>query len=165
MADSEETEATPLLQAASSANSSRASGDRQDEGSSHQANLAKYTFYVALIVLFLINAGTVIAVPPTTSVLQDVICERYYARRMGTLLASVSERDCKAEPIQTSLTMAKGLVSLLLLLPGVALGVPYATLAERWGMKMVLLLSISGIFLGELWFDLVCMFNLCKPTP
>ncbi|KAJ5175001.1 uncharacterized protein N7482_000878 [Penicillium canariense] len=112
MADPEETEATPLLQAASSANSSQASGDRQGEGSGHEANLAKYTFYVALIVLFLINAGTAIAVPPTTSVLQDVICERYYARQTGTLLASVSERDCKAEPIQTSLAMVKGLAGM-----------------------------------------------------
>lgn len=165
MAYSEESEATPLLQAASSTNSSRASGDRQGESSGHHAYHTRCTFYVALIVLFLVNAGTAIAVPPTTSVLQDIICQKYYARQTGTLLASVHERDCKAEPIQTVLTMVKGLVGLLLLLPGVALGVPYATLAERWGVKRVLLLSISGIFLGELWFDLVCMSNLRKYTP
>ncbi|KAL4786967.1 major facilitator superfamily domain-containing protein [Aspergillus varians] len=60
--------------------------------------------------------------------------------------------------------MVKGFVGLLMLLPSLVLGVPYATLAEHWGIKRVLLLSIAGIFLGELWYDLVCWYGRSLPV-
>ncbi|CAI7616521.1 unnamed protein product [Penicillium crustosum] len=116
----------------------------------HPKNTNNVSFYTAITIFFLANAGLGAAVPSTTSILQDIICASHYAtqpQRVGI--------DCQAGPIQAKLTMVKGLASLLLLLPGVVLGIPYGTLAEHWGPKKVLVLSITGILFGELWFDLV----------
>ncbi|KAL4985081.1 hypothetical protein BDW68DRAFT_189949 [Aspergillus falconensis] len=115
----------------------------------------KHVFYVCLITLFIINGGAAMSVPPTTSILQDLLCERHYAQQ-GLALTEINELDCRIEPVQSSLSMLRGVVGLLMLLPGLVLAVPYAALAERWGVKRVLLLSVAGIVLGEVWFDLVC---------
>ena len=71
--------------------------------------------------------------------------------------------------------MLKGIVSLLLLLPGefrrgigsecciadrrlagIVLVVPYSLLANKYGVKRIIILSIFGVLLGEIWYDLVC---------
>ncbi|RDW93045.1 MFS transporter [Aspergillus mulundensis] len=115
----------------------------------------KHVFYTCLLTLFVINSGASMSIPPTTSILQDLLCERHYAAEShGTL--SVADLDCKIEPVQSSLSMLRGMLGLMTLLPGLFLGVPYAALAERWGVKRVLLLCVTGIVLGETWTDLVC---------
>ncbi|KAL6233931.1 hypothetical protein BDW75DRAFT_231562 [Aspergillus navahoensis] len=114
----------------------------------------KHVFYVCLIILSIINGGASMAVPPATSVLQDLLCERHYAQQ-GLTLTEINELDCKIEPVQSSLSILRGILGLLMLLPGLVLGVPYAALAERWGVKRVLLLSLVGIVLREVLFDLV----------
>ncbi|KAL4977122.1 hypothetical protein BDW66DRAFT_166044 [Aspergillus desertorum] len=118
----------------------------------------KHVFYVCLITIFIIDGGTSMSVPPTTSILQDLLCERHYAQQ-GLILAETNQPDCKIEPVQSSLSMLRGIVGVLTLLPGLLLGVPYAALAERWGAKRVLLLAVVGIVLCEVWFDLVCWFG------
>ncbi|KAL4815394.1 major facilitator superfamily domain-containing protein [Aspergillus spinulosporus] len=122
----------------------------------------RFVFYVCLIILFIINGGISVSVPPTTSILQDLLCERHYAQR-GLTLAGTDELDCKIEPVQSSLSMLRGVVGLLMLLPGLLLGVAYAALAERWGVKRVLLLSATGIIVSEVWFNLVCWFGRVLP--
>ncbi|KAL4738501.1 major facilitator superfamily domain-containing protein [Aspergillus similis] len=122
----------------------------------------RFVFYVCLITLFIINGGASVSVPPTTSILQDLLCKRHYAQR-GLTLAGTDGLDCKIEPVQSSLSMLRGVVGLLTLLPGLILGVPYAALAESWGVKRVLLLSVAGIVLCEVWFNLFCWFGRDLP--
>ncbi|KAJ5199435.1 hypothetical protein N7491_000007 [Penicillium cf. griseofulvum] len=125
----------------------------------HPENTNNVSFYSALAIFFLANAGLGAAVPPTTSILQDIICASHYATQPQGV-----EIDCQAGPIQAKLTMVKGLASLLLLLPGVVLGIPYGTLAKHWGPKKVLVLSITGILFAELWFGLVCWYGQTWPV-
>lgn len=80
----------------------------------HPENTNNVSFYSAVVIFFLANAGLGAAVPPTTSILQDIICASHYATQPQGV-----EIDCQAGPIQAKLTMIKGLASLLLLLPGI----------------------------------------------
>src|SRR4051794_36061423 len=79
---------------------------------------SKPTFYFTLILIFLMQAGLTATVPPTISILQELICVRYYTKQNSLAQGSLStaQRDCKAEPIQAELTMLKGIATLLLLL-------------------------------------------------
>jgi MFS family permease len=147
-------ETTPLLPPSPSLSPSSSSIDKEKNN--------RFVFYVCLITLFIINGGASVSVPPTTSILQDLLCERHYAQR-GLTRAGTDELDCKIEPVQSSLSMLRGVVGLLTLLPGLLLGVPYAALAESWGIKRVLLLSVTGIISCEVWFNLVCWFGRNLP--
>lgn len=147
-------ETTPLLPPSPSLSPSSSSIDKGKNN--------RFVFYVCLITLFIINGGGSMSVPPTTSILQDLLCERHYAQR-GLTRPGTDEIDCKIEPVQSSLSMLRGVVGLLALLPGLLLGVPYAALAENWGIKRVLLLSVTGIILCDVWFNLVCWFGRNLP--
>ncbi|KAL3428844.1 hypothetical protein BDV09DRAFT_190632 [Aspergillus tetrazonus] len=147
-------ETTPLLPPSPSLSPSSSSIDKGKNN--------RFVFYVCLITLFIINGGGSMSVPPTTSILQDLLCERHYAQR-GLTRPGTDELDCKIEPVQSSLSMLRGVVGLLALLPGLLLGVPYAALAENWGIKRILLLSVTGIILCDVWFNLVCWFGRNLP--
>ena len=41
--------------------------------------------------------------------------------------------------------------------PGLALTIPYGIVAQKYGAKLVLALSIFGVVLGLLWTQAVCM--------
>ena len=58
-------------------------------------------FYLALVLIFLVQAGLAAAVAPTTSVLEGLICTRYYCASQREVTISTLEhgQDCKAEPI------------------------------------------------------------------
>jgi len=72
------------------------------------------SFYLSLALIFLLQAGVSASVAPTTSILEDLICQRYY----GDGHYASGEVSCKAEPVQTELAMLKGMTSLFMLLPG-----------------------------------------------
>ena len=51
------------------------------------------------------------------------------------------------------------LLNALALGSGIVLVVPYSLLADKYGVKRVLILSVLGVLLGEAWYDLVCKFR------
>ncbi|KAL4804940.1 major facilitator superfamily domain-containing protein [Aspergillus unguis] len=121
---------------------------------------SRISFFLTLTILFLIQTGSAIALPATTALLEDIICQNHYARQnvLGV------DPKCKTEPVQGSLAMMRGLLNFLLLLPGLVLGVPYAALAEKWGLKRMILFCLAGIFLAEFWLDLVCWMGGAWPV-
>jgi hypothetical protein len=43
------------------------------------------------------------------------------------------------------------------------LTIPYGIIAQKYGARFVLVLSISGVVLGLLWTQLVCSYQIISP--
>jgi len=102
-------ESAPLL-SSSQPDDVHANNDTKD--SSLQSSTR--SFYLSLALIFLLQAGVSASVAPTTSILEDLICRRYYSDSHYTS----GQVDCKSEPVQTELAMLKGITSLFMLIPG-----------------------------------------------
>ncbi|KAL4967243.1 uncharacterized protein BDV14DRAFT_198345 [Aspergillus stella-maris] len=68
-------------------------------------------------------------------------------------------RSSKPDPASDKSTFRHVVLVLFLINAGTSV----AALAQQWSLRRVLLLSICGIFLGELWFDLVCWYGKVWP--
>jgi MFS family permease len=109
-------------------------------------------FYLAFCLILLFQAGITSALVPATSVLENAICYR----ENGFL------GDCKSHAVQTKLAMLKGVASVASMMPGLFLTVPYGALADKYGTRRVMVLSLAGVLLTEVWSDLVCMFSVLQ---
>lgn len=104
------------------------------------------------LVLFLIDFGFYLTIPAQTSIFEGIICAQYNA-----------EGNCKATPVQSELAFINGWKDTFDALPGILLSIPYGVLADRIGRKPCLLLCLIGLFLGEFWTRIVCMFSPTYP--
>lgn len=111
---------------------------------------------MALIDLAL-NSTSQMTLVPITTILQDIVCKKYYARI--NLDPSISFEDrCKIGPVQSEVAYINAWSESLEIVPTLLLALPYGALADRIGRKPVFLLSIFGCFLSDVWVRVVYWF-------
>ncbi len=116
-----------------------------------------FTILAAASIWLLLMASSHITLVPTTAILQDIICDKYYAR--VDLDPSVPVADkCSVEPVQSEMAYIIGWKSSLEFIPAIALAIPYGALADKKGRKLVLLLAVVGCFMNDLWTRLIYWF-------
>lgn len=108
---------------------------------------------MAAIVLLLTSTAN-LALVPTTTILEGIVCRKYYADTHLDPPEPVSDR-CKVAPIQSEVAYINGWKDSLEILPGVLLAVPYGALSDRVGRKLVFLLAIFGCFMNDAWIRIV----------
>jgi hypothetical protein len=72
---------------------------------------------VAAAVQLLLSVGSYIAFVPSTAILQDIICEDYYALHTGTVASPDIDR-CKVVPVQSEVAYILGWQGALENVPG-----------------------------------------------
>ncbi|KAF7597002.1 hypothetical protein BBP40_011368 [Aspergillus hancockii] len=80
---------------------------------------------------------------------ESIVCYRYYERHDPSRIGprgDVPEKWCKVALVKGEVAFARGYEALFTSIPSIALAIPYGLLADRWGGKPVVLLSIIGIF-------------------
>ncbi|KAM7192298.1 Major facilitator superfamily domain containing protein [Rhypophila sp. PSN 637] len=119
---------------------------------------------VAAFILMLSFSGD-LGFVPQTAILQDIVCDKYYAQHVadGPALASPAER-CLIEPVQSEVAYINGWKDSLEILPAMLLALPYGALADRIGRKPVLLLAVIGCFLNDSWTRIVYWFSNTFPV-
>lgn len=120
---------------------------------------ARHRHYLRVIGLsicaaFLIELGDFIQKAPTMRAVEDILCRKYY-ESMSPLGSHISlpipEGDCKNAVVQGELAMLKGWDVTFSCIPGMLLAVPFGYISDRYGRKIVLLLSLLGVTLGLAW--------------
>lgn len=111
---------------------------------------------IAAGVSLILNASANIAFVPTTTILQDIICDKYYAR--AHIENPMAVRGCTVGPVQSEVAFINGWKESFDTLPSILVAVPWGAVADRIGRKFVLLLAILGCFLNDAWLRLVFWF-------
>ncbi|POR31342.1 Uncharacterized protein TPAR_08440 [Tolypocladium paradoxum] len=145
-------EATRLLDPASPPNPPSPTSSRAKGPSPWKAILSAAAVYL------LLSIGSHISLAPQTAILEDIICRQYYAGHVDSGSATPANDGCKIDAVQSEVASINGWRDVFETLPAMLLAVPYGTLADRAGRKTVLLLSIVGYFMTDVWIRLVYWF-------
>lgn len=132
---------------------------------------------LALIIIFLVELGVGMVVPPANAIMESIICRKMHpdvfspgsgtlgaaARRLAGGIVLTEEPTCKNPDVQGYLAMLRGWASTFECIPGIVGAVPYGILSDRWGRKGVLGLSIWGIWAGTAFTYVVYYFSEVVP--
>ncbi|KAL2820301.1 major facilitator superfamily domain-containing protein [Aspergillus granulosus] len=128
-----DTEATPLI-----------SGDVPAESSilNGHANLVSLCALLALVV----NIGTILTTIPTIQIIEHIVCHDM-SPDLSSFSQSSSDPRCKELDVQGELAEIRGWSNAIAILPSLLVSIPYGILADRFGRRPVLRLSVLGISL------------------
>lgn len=159
------TEHTPLL-----SDPSPAPGTDQPEDVPLRSRLRLEVTLLSFVILFLLELSAGILVAPTNAIMESIICRHLHPDELpssivqdairhfagGVLL--IDDPICKSPRVQGELAMLKAWGFTFECIPGFLFAVPYGMLSDKWGRKPVMLLSLLGIILGQIFTDFVCKF-------
>lgn len=114
----------------------------------------------AFSVLFLIELADGISTPAWNALLEKGLCAEAYPEIALFLAAGDESPLCKDPAVQGKLALYRGWAYTLDCLPTILLALPYGSLSDRWGRKPIAILSIIGITLGMVWYEVVFYFPL-----
>ncbi|RDW58813.1 MFS transporter-10 [Coleophoma cylindrospora] len=119
-------------------------------------------FALCLLLLTTGDFATGMVGIPLTRVYESIACSQYYKlhdpSRIAPGTGEVPEEWCKVAPVQAEVALIRGYEALFVSIPGVLLAVPYGLLADKWGRKPVVLLSLLGFLLSTTCTLVVCRF-------
>ncbi|PSR76129.1 major facilitator superfamily domain-containing protein [Coniella lustricola] len=108
-----------------------------------------------LLMLFVDGIGYFVSQAPTTQLFEDIACRRYY--QSSTITESLL---CKAPGVQREVATIFGWQAFFDGIPSLILALWYGALADRYGRRGVLFLSMLGQALGMAWVLLICWMDL-----
>ncbi|EAW08898.1 putative MFS transporter [Aspergillus clavatus NRRL 1] len=118
-----------------------------------------HLFALCVLLLTIGDFGIFLVTVPQTRLYESIACYRYYETHEPSRIGpggSVREQWCKIAPVQAEVAFVRGYEALFTAIPGVALAIPYGLLADRWGRKPVVLMSMIGILLSMTFTLVVC---------
>ncbi|KGO74874.1 Major facilitator superfamily domain, general substrate transporter [Penicillium italicum] len=118
--------------------------------------------------IFLLSAdfGFFMSTAPQMAVYEEIICRNYQATLHGAgndTGIPPELNPCKSEAVQGELALVIGYQDTFDVMPGLLLSLPYGVMADRWGRKPLVYLSMLGILLGEIWIRIVCLWPTVIP--
>ncbi len=154
----ETTEVTPLLRVNSDPEiTSHVLGDPR---ALDRQNVIILTF----IVIFLIDAGSGILIPPLNEMMEAVICRQAYPGLADVVPTGDPDSVCKEPDVQGKLVMTRAWMTTIECIPGILLAVPMGVLADKWGRRPIMFLAVLGIVV-EVLLVLIIRMLMYPPTP
>jgi hypothetical protein len=128
----------------------------------------RHRHYVRVIALSLVAAifievGDFMERAPMLRIMEDILCRKYFESTApfgAHITLPIPEEKCKIPEVRGELAMLNGWDAALSCIPGLFLALPYGYIADRYGRKIVLLLSLIGVTLGLAWVQLVGKISL-----
>jgi MFS family permease len=154
--DGQTSESSPLLAGTSSPPRRPASPTPSLTPKSHPKLFMVATICIALA--FFVEVGDYMLRAPLMRILEEIICRSYYESTTPVridLSIPIPEGECKIPFVQSKLAMLRGWDTTFSCIPSILAAVPYGMVADRYGRKLVLLLSLLGVVLGLLWIMVV----------
>lgn len=124
---------------------------------------AVLTAVLCALIIFVYSLGSATLLTPMAKIFEDIICQKYVRQQSKGRRALEGDR-CKAPDVQSELATLQAWSATLEYIPGLLVAVPFGTLADRFGHKLVLVLSSIGVMLHVLAQVLICTSLTCAPT-
>jgi len=111
-----------------------------------RARLRPRVVVMALVCIFLAELAINVAVPAMNAVIESIICDQLHPGfAAGIGVEAPPDSVCKSEDVQSYLVMVRGWMQTFESVPTIVCSIPYGIMADRWGRRLVLLLSALGL--------------------
>jgi hypothetical protein len=159
-------ETTPLLVRDNSKTSPNSEANSPETGS---YDVPRSIFLRAIICTFtavlLLNLGNWLSRGPLVRLIESILCDHYYEKTFpgedfgASSGKGIPEELCKVDEIQDGVARLFGWQHLFDSIPSILLAIPYGMLADWYGRKLVMVLSMVGILLQAMWVLFVCKWK------
>ncbi|KAK4941600.1 hypothetical protein LTR10_018477 [Elasticomyces elasticus] len=119
-------------------------------------------FWKLCTAVFLANLAIQILQPAQTQIFESIYCTQWYEQHPTPgvpLHGHIPEPYCKIGPVQTQVSSLKGWLEVALSAPGLIMSVPIGMLSDAFGRRLLLIVNVLTLFLGEAWITFVCWFG------
>ncbi|KAH7406027.1 major facilitator superfamily domain-containing protein [Phaeosphaeria sp. MPI-PUGE-AT-0046c] len=120
-----------------------------------------------LLLLILVHLSTVLYTLPLNRVIELRLCEDYYALHDPTSIPSdsiIPEKLCKIDEVQRKLAWLQGIMETTLVVCDFLVTIPFSFVAERWGVRVVLLCNLVPRMGMSAWAIIVGQYSHLLPT-
>ncbi|OCL11777.1 hypothetical protein AOQ84DRAFT_286541 [Glonium stellatum] len=118
--------------------------------------------WTLLFLLILTNMATSLYNLPLNRVIELRLCREYYNQRDPSVIdpdGSIPEKLCKLNQVQQELAWLQGVMETTLIVCDFIVTIPFSFLAERFGVRFVLLLNMIPRIFMTFWVLLVGNFD------
>ncbi|KAI9745833.1 MAG: hypothetical protein M1818_000514 [Claussenomyces sp. TS43310] len=120
--------------------------------------------FVGCALIILIQIGNCMQKAPMINLYESIISRDFDSRQHLQLhVGNLPDNLSKDEAVQSELVLLRSWQTVLETLPSIFLAIPYGFVAEKYGPKLVLFLSVLGVVLGLGWSQLVCLLPNVLP--
>lgn len=105
-----------------------------------------------LLLLAAVEIGVKLLTVPMAQIQEGIICRGHYP----DVVETPEDPRCKDEVVQSDLSMLQGWEMTFALIPGLLTAVPYGIMADRYGRKVTLSLSLLGMTMVEAAEIVIC---------
>ncbi|KAM0417336.1 hypothetical protein ACHAPT_012652 [Fusarium lateritium] len=116
---------------------------------------------MCILSLFIVEVSEYIADPPQQKIIEDIICRRYYPDHV----LEVNDHRCKGNHIQKTLAMVRGWHLAFGMAVPILPQFPFGIIADKYGRRPVLFLSLLGNLLQMSWVMMVYVFSIWAILP
>ncbi|KAF7552435.1 hypothetical protein G7046_g7408 [Stylonectria norvegica] len=145
IAQSEESEDSPLL---------------ADDLPSHNApskSFRRRVLLMCVLALFIVEISLFVMEAPLQKIMEDIICRNYYPDHI-LREPRIQDSRCKNTDVQKTLAMVRGWSLAVDMAAPMLAQFPFGIIADKYGRRPVLLLSLFGLLLRTIWIMVVLLF-------
>ncbi|KAK7433333.1 hypothetical protein QQZ08_000272 [Neonectria magnoliae] len=112
---------------------------------------------MCIVFLFIVEVSQFIMEPPLQKIMEDIICHKYYPDH-SLREPSILDRRCKNDEVQRTLAMVRGWSLSFEMATPIIAQFPFGIIADKYGRRPVLFLSVFGCLSQSCWVMLVLYF-------
>ncbi|KAI8673090.1 hypothetical protein NCS56_00774100 [Fusarium sp. Ph1] len=109
---------------------------------------------MCLVSLFIVEVSEFITDPPQQKIIEDIICRGYYPDHV----LQIKDQRCKDNHVQKTLAMVRGWHLAFGMAVPILPQFPFGIIADKYGRRPVLFLSLLGDLLQTAWVMMVLYF-------
>lgn len=112
---------------------------------------------MCVLFLFIVEVSQYILNPPMEQIMEDVICRRYHPDH-AIAMPQFHDNRCKDTEVQKTLAMVRSWSTSLDMLLPLFVQISFGVVADKYGRRLVIFLSLFGCFLEQAWMTIVLFF-------
>lgn len=121
-----------------------------------------HVFIKLYAVVFLINLGFQIIGPAQIQIYEGIYCREWYGKHPTDLSPygdDVPEALCKIPQVQQQVSTLKGWQEFFNAAPGLLVSIPLGMLTDAYGRRIFAIVTVSTMFLAQVWAATVAWFG------
>ncbi|KAI9690975.1 MAG: hypothetical protein M1822_008595 [Bathelium mastoideum] len=125
-----------------------------------RTHYARVILLIAAVVVAL-EGGELLIVNPLIRMFEAILCRKHYDNNDPSVIGRdgwVPEQLCKIEPVESGVALLLGWQTFFDYLPSLLLAIPYGWLADKYGRRGIIIVSLVSYWIRSALIMVICYF-------